>query len=197
MSATTPAAATDLIAIDLLLGRSSAAQLVEPAPTAAEVETMLQASVTAPDHGRIRPWRFVVMRGQGRARLGTLMADALRASNAGVSESEMERERAKPLRAPLVISLAAQPNLAHKVPGIEQVFAATAAGAQLMLAANALGYGAAWRTGGAAHNVLVRRGLGLTDDASIIGFFYIGTEAPGGLRLPRAAITSVVKYWEE
>lgn len=137
------------------------------------------------------------MRGEGRARLGSLMADALRASNAEVAEPEIERERAKPLRAPLVITLAAQPNPAHKVPVIEQVFAATAAGAQLMLAANALGYAAAWRTGAAAHNPLVRRGLGLTDDASIIGFFYVGTESPGGSRLPRAPITSVVQYWGE
>ena len=135
------------------------------------------------------------MRGEGRARLGALMADALRASNPDASEPEIKRERTKSLRAPLVISLAAQPSPAHKVPVIEQVFAATAAGAQLMLAANALGYGAAWRTGAAAHNALVRRGLGFADDASIIGFFYIGSEAPGGSRLPRASITSVVQYW--
>lgn len=197
MSTAMPAADARPLAIDLLLSRSSAARLIEPAPTPAEVETMLKASVTAPDHGRIRPWRFVVMRGEGRARLGALMAEALRASNAEVSEPEMERERGKPLRAPLVICLAAQPNPAHKVPVIEQVFAATAAGAQLMLAANALGYGAAWRTGGAAHNPLVRRGLGFAEDASIIGFFYIGAVDPGGSRLPRAPIASVVQYWGE
>lgn len=182
--------------IDLLIQRASALKLTEPGPTQEQVEIILKAAVTAADHGRIRPWRFVVMRGEGRKRLGDLMADAQRAIQPEISEEALEKVRAKAMRAPLVIALVCQANTTHKVPLIEQQLATGAAGAHLMLAAKALGFGSSWKTGTPAYDPAVRTGLGFGPDDSVVGFFYIGTELQTS-PLARASIESVVQYWND
>jgi nitroreductase len=180
--------------LDLLLNRASAIKLTEPGPNATQIDCMLRAAVTAPDHGRIRPWRFVVMTGDGRKQLGELLAKSKKASSPDTSDEELEKIRGKPLRAPLVIVLACEPNFEnYKVPVVEQQLAVGAAGTHLMLAAKALGFGSNWKTGSAAHDPVIISGLGFSDAASIIGFFYIGTE-PKGSPLARATIAEVVTY---
>jgi nitroreductase len=184
-------------ALSFLLSRASAARFEEPAPKDAEIDLMLRAAVTAADHGRIRPWRFIVMEGEGRKRLSALMVEALRARSPNASEDELKKEGGKVLRAPVVIALIAKPDRAHKVPVDEQIQAVAAAGAHLMLAANALGYGCAWKTGLAATDPIVRNGLGFGDGDSIIGFFYIGTNPQIGAPLPRATIEGVAEFWKD
>ena len=95
-------------ALDLLLTRESALKLDAPAPSEADLDKMFQSAVRAPDHGRLRPWRFVVIEGDKRARLGDLMADAMRNRDPNVSEDMLVRERAKPLRAPTIVVAAAR-----------------------------------------------------------------------------------------
>lgn len=182
--------------IDFLRERASALRLTEPGPTQEQIEAILSAAVTAADHGRIRPWRFVVMRGDGRKRLGNLMADAQRAIQPEISEDVLDNIRAKALRAPVVIALVCEPDTTHKVPVIEQQLAAGAAGAHLMLAAKALGFGASWKTGTPAYDPALRAGLGFGPDDSVIGFFYIGTDLQPS-PLTRASIESVVQYWND
>lgn len=182
-------------AIDLLLHRASALRLSEPGPSRDQIECILQASVTAADHGRLRPWRFVVMHGNGRTRLGDLMAEVERAINPDCSEEQLAKARGKALRAPLVIALACDADSANKVPVLEQQFAVAAAGAHLMLAAKALGFGSNWKTGAAARHPILSGGLGLGSETTIVGLFYIGTE-PQPSPLPRASIDSVVQYWD-
>ena len=180
--------------LDLLMHRASAVRFSEQGPTQAQLEQMLAAAVTAADHGRLRPWRFIVMQGRARERLGDLMAEQVRTDNPEASEKELEKARAKALRAPLVIALVCKPKIGHKVPVVEQQSAAAAAGAHLMLAANALGFGAAWKTGAAAYHPCVRSGLGLADDDMIIGFFHISSDTHPS-PLARANTDSVVEYW--
>jgi nitroreductase len=182
--------------IDLLINRASALRLAEPGPTQEQIDSILKAAVTAADHGRIRPWRFIVMQGEGRKRLGNLMAEAQRATKAEISQEELEKTRGKAMRAPVVIALACKADAAHKVPVFEQQLAVAAAGAHLMLAAKALGFGSNWKTGSAAYHPIIRTGLGLTAEDSIIGFFYIGTE-PQPSPLSRASIEGVVDYWRD
>jgi nitroreductase len=182
--------------IDFLLRRASAVRLAEPGPTREQIDIILKAAVTAADHGRIRPWRFVVMQGDGRKRLANLMAEEQHAANPEISEADLEKTRAKAMRAPVVIALACKANASHKVQVFEQQLAVAAAGAHLMLAANALGFGANWRTGAAAYHPIVRKGLGFGADDAIIGFFYIGTN-PQPSPMPRASIESVVQYWRD
>jgi nitroreductase len=171
-------------AIDALLRRRSARTLGEPAPDEGALELLLECASRAPDHGRLRPWRFIVIRGAARARLGELMADLLRRKQPSASAEALQRERQKPLRAPLIVTVAAVCDAAAKVPAIEQILAAGAAAQNMMLAATALGFGAMWKTGDAAYDEAVKAALGLRGTDAIVGFLYLGTAPPDGLPPP-------------
>ena len=108
-------------AIDALLTRRSARTLTEPAPDAGALELIFASAVRAPDHGRLRPWRFVVMRAAARARFGKLLAAHLGRAHPHSDQEALRRERLKALRAPLIVAVAARCNPAVKIPVIEQV----------------------------------------------------------------------------
>jgi nitroreductase len=166
-------------AIDALLTRRSARALTAPAPDAAALELMLACAARAPDHGRLRPWRFVIVREAGRVRFGELLAARLQRTQPGASAQAVERERDKALRAPLIIVVAARVNPSvTKIPQIEQTLSAGAAAQNIMLAAFALGFNAMWKTGGAAYDAVVKQALGLEPTDAIAGFLYVGTETP-------------------
>ena len=162
-------------ALEAILTRRSVGALGEPAPDGAALARILAAANAAPDHGRMRPWRFVLIRGAAREAFGEVLAAALRHRQPEASESECERERRKPLRAPLILVVAASPRERRGVPAIEQTLAAGAAAQNALLAAHALGYGAIWRSGDPAFDPMVKTALGLRTDDSIVGFLYIGT----------------------
>ena len=164
-------------AIDALLERRSARALTEPGPDDGTLGLMLTAATRAPDHGRLRPWRFVVIRGAARARLGELLAGHLQRAQPNASAEALERERLKSQRAPVIVVVAAHCHAAAKIPMIEQTLSAGAAAYAVMLAAPALGFGAMWKTGDASYDPVVREGLGLGPEDSIVGFLYLGTEA--------------------
>src|SRR6202049_3391543 len=103
-------------AIDALLQRRSARALTEPAPDEGALQLIFASAVRAPDHGRLRPWRFIVVRGGARERFGELLAQHLRRTHAAASEEQLQRERAKALRAPLIIVVAARCNPQVKIP---------------------------------------------------------------------------------
>jgi nitroreductase len=168
-------------AIDALLTRRSARALGAPAPDAAALDLIFAAAARAPDHGRLRPWRFIVIEGEGRMRFGELLADHLRRSHPGASDEALQREAHKALRAPLIVVVAACIVPHVKVPPVEQLITAGAAAQNMMLAARALGFNAMWKTGGPAYDETVKSAFGLAAADSIVGFLYIGTEAgPAG-----------------
>lgn len=172
--------------------------LGEPAPGDAEIETMVAAAVTAPDHGNLRPWRFIVIRGDARRRLGDLFADAALRRAPASSDAELERQRGKPQRAPLIIAVAAVIDPDHpKVPVIEQIQSASVAAQQLQLAANALGYASIWLTGDAAHDPAVAEGLGLGFDDRLVAFLHIGTGPGASTAPPRPAAADFIREWTE
>jgi len=162
-------------ALDLLLNRVSVGRLLEPAPDAAQRELMFRAALRAPDHGQLRPWRFLTVEGEARARLGELFAQALLASNPAAKPEALDKARAMPLRAPLLVVAIARLGEHPKVPQEEQVLSAGCAAHGLLLAAQALGFGAIWRTGELTHNPKVRDGLGLSASEKIVGFLYLGS----------------------
>lgn len=146
---------------------------------------MLRAAARAPDHGKLRPWRFIVIAGSARRALGDVLADALRKREPGLPESAIDKERGKPMRAPLIVVVAAHTRDHKSVPAIEQIIAAGAAAQNILVAAHALGYGAFWRTGNAAYDNDVKAALGLHSGDTIIGFLYLGTPvAPAPLPVP-------------
>ncbi|HUE19119.1 MAG TPA: NAD(P)H nitroreductase [Stellaceae bacterium] len=186
-------------ALEALLTRRSPGRLTDPAPDDAALKTMLDAAMRAPDHGRLRPWRFIVLRGEARARLGDLMAEAMRRREPDMPDPALEKERAKPLRAPLIVVVAASLVEGHKIPAVEQLLAAGAAAQNLQLAAHALGFGTVWRTGAPAYDPYVKQSLGLDAADAIIGFMYLGTpvvESTEGKREIKAPDQSqLVRDW--
>ena len=163
-------------ALQALTTRRSASKLGDPEPPADVLEACLEAAIRAPDHGRLRPWRFILIRGEGRQRLGEVMAEALAARDADASEAMVGRERAKPLRAPLIVVAVAKVEPQHeKIPEIEQVLAAGAAAQNFLTALHSAGFGGMWRTGPAAYDATVKAALGLAAHDHIIGFLYAGT----------------------
>lgn len=174
-------------ALDLLLKRESAAKLADPGPNEEQLELMLQAAVRAPDHGRLRPWVFVVVPGDRRERFGEIMAQSLQRRKPDASPEMMQRERQKALRAPTIVVIAARPKSTERIPEIEQVLSAGAAAQNIMLAAYALGFGAMWRTGDAAYDDDVKTALGLLPSDRIVGFIYLGSPQGGAAPAPRPA----------
>jgi nitroreductase len=148
---------------------------VKPDPLPREViEKLLSAAVQAPNHYKVRPWQFVVLTGKGRERLGEVMAASFKARFPELPTEALEKERQKPLRAPLVIAVAAEKPAEPKVNEIENICAASAACQNILLAANALGLGAIWRTGDTARDVEIKKFFGFAPDQHLIGFLYIG-----------------------
>lgn len=182
-------------AMDLLAGRHSATRLTEPGPDQAALDSILGAALRAPDHGRLRPWRFVVIPEARREAFGDLLARTLRAREPGVSTEELARERGKALRAPLIVVAAARVRREHKIPEIEQLLAAGAAAENVMLAAQALGFGAMWKTGAAAYDPAVKRELGLEAEDAIVGFLYLGTPVGEPSPAPRPGLGAHVAVW--
>ena len=162
--------------------RSSASVLRDPGPTDQQWEMLLRAGARAPDHGRLRPWRFLIVRGEARELLGDVMAEALRASKPDTPSEALDRERRKPLRAPALLVVAVVPVPHSGVPEIEQILAGGAAAQNILLAAHALGLGAIWRTGAPAYDDRVARALGLPEQGRVVAFIYLGAPHAPAIR---------------
>jgi nitroreductase len=182
-------------ALECLLGRTSAGTLTGPGPDGAALDAMLQAAVRAPDHGRLRPWRFVLIREDKRERFGEVLADSMRRREPAASPEMLERERAKALRAPLIVVVAAHLARGHKIPEVEQRAAAVAAAENIMLAAHAQGYGAVWKTGAPAYDPAVACALGLEAEDQIVGFLYLGTRKTDAVSPPRPTAEAFTTVW--
>ena len=182
-------------AIEALTTRASPPGLVAPAPDADTLGHMLRAAMRAPDHGRLRPWRFILIEGAARDALGHVLADALRHREPGVAEAALAKERAKPSRAPLIVVVAAKVREHRGVPAVEQIVAAGAAAQNMLVAAHALGFGGFWRTGAAAYDDEVKRALGLRAEDAIVGFVYLGTPATEPAPLPAPDVAAHVTRW--
>lgn len=159
---------------DALHTRQSVSK-VRPDPVPRDlIEKLLAAGAQAPNHHKVRPWRFFVIQGAARERLGEAMATALLAANPAALPEALTVERAKPLRAPMLIAVAVDKPSGPKIVEIENVCAAAAAAQNMLLAAHALGLGAMWRTGAAATCPEVKQFLGLELDQHLIAFLYVG-----------------------
>jgi len=148
---------------------------VKPDPVPRElVEKLLSAAVQAPNHYKVRPWRFVVMTGTARERLGDVLAELMKAEHPEYPPEAFDKERGKPLRSPLLIAVGVDKPTEEKVLEVENICATAAAVENLLLAAHAEGLGAKWRTGGPARDSKVKQFLGFEPDQHLIGFIYIG-----------------------
>ena len=183
-------------AIEALTTRSSPPSLREPAPDRAALDTMLAAAMRAPDHGRLRPWRFIVVAGDARHKLGHVLAEALHRREPNAPDAVLAKERAKPLRAPLIVVVAASVRDHPGVPAVEQLIAAGAAAQTILLAAHALGYGGFWRTGKPAYDDHVKAQLGLSLSDAIVAFLYLGTPGAPAAPSERGKPADVAREWD-
>ena len=138
------------------------------------IEKLLSAAVQAPNHYRVRPWRFVVLTGASRNKLGDVMAASHKDRQPDLPQEAFDKTRNMPLRAPVLIAVAADKPSEEKVIEIENVSAASAACMNILLAATALELGVIWRTGVWARDPKVKEFLGFAPDQHIVGFIYVG-----------------------
>ena len=161
---------------DALVTRSSAARLSEPGPSPAQLERLLQAADRAPDHGRMKPWRLIVLKDAMRAAFTAAAAEAKRARIPNMTDEQLAAEREKMSRSPSIVVIGCAVNRDQsKVPEIEQVVAAGAAAQNLFLGAHDLGYGVMWKTGAAAYDPAVKATLGLRPDDHIVAIMHLGS----------------------
>jgi nitroreductase len=138
------------------------------------IEKLLDAGNRAPNHYKVRPWRFVVVTGNARNKLGDVMAASFQERQPETPIEGLEKTRALPLRAPVIIAVGVDKPVEPKVLEMENYAAACAACENILLAAQALGLGAIWRTGEWARNAKVKEFLGLEADQYIAGLIYVG-----------------------
>ena len=163
-------------ALDLLTTRRSfkALELAGPGPSAAEIDVLLTVASRVPDHGKLAPWRFIVFEGEARRSAGDRIAAAFREKYPDAKPEQLDYERGRLSRAPLVVAVVSRAAPHVKIPEWEQVLSAGAAAMNLVLAAHALGYGANWITEWYAYDRNVLDALGLAPHERIAGFIHIG-----------------------
>jgi nitroreductase len=156
--------------------RASAARLADPGPNPLHLGMLLEAAGRAPDHGRLKPWRLIVLQGVLREAFTAAAAEAKRARLPAMTAEQFAAEREKLNRSPAIVVVGCAVNREQsKVPEIEQVVAAGAAAQNLFLAAHDLGYGVMWKTGAAAYDPAVKTAIGLRHDDHIVAIMHLGT----------------------
>ena len=181
-------------ALQLLLNRQSSGALVEPAPSGADLDLILDAGLRAPDHGRLRPWRFVLIGGEARRAWAERVAEAIRRRDPGNAEAMTEKYRAWVARTPMIVAVGAEIQANHKIPEIEQLLSVGAAAMNMLNAAHFLGYGGMWVTGPNAYDPAVASALGFEAPSRLVGFLVLGTPRPGPA-MARPAREAHVREW--
>lgn len=184
--------------LDLLNDRRSTPSrlLGEPGPTPAELERLLQAAVRVPDHGRLDPFRLIALEDAARARFGEALAQIHARVDPAAPAAALDKDRKRYLDAPLILIVVARIDERHaKVPAQEQLLSAGCVGYNLLLGAQALGYGAQWLTGWAAYDRGVAALLGLTENERVLAFVHIGTARERTPERNRPAVANLLSHW--
>ncbi len=166
-------------AINLLLSRRSASakRMTAPGPGPEELRKILAAGARVPDHGKLAPWRFILFEGEGRVRMGDVLAGAAKETETFLSPEREAQERTRFLRAPVVVGVVSRVREGIAIPEWEQILSAGACCQTMLIAAHSLGYAGNWITEWCAYHPRVREALGLKSGERIAGFLYIGTPA--------------------
>ncbi len=183
---------TDTIALLSARRSTRILDLVEPGPSADELDTILTIGARVPDHGKLAPWRFIVFEGEGRARAGAALAEVLAETDPAATARRQEEEAGRFLRAPLVIAVVSRAAPHVKIPEWEQVLSAAASVQNMLIAATALGYGVNWVTEWPAYEPKARAALGLEPFERVAGFLYVGTATQKLEDRPRPPLSEIV-----
>ncbi|NQU69460.1 MAG: nitroreductase [Rhodospirillales bacterium] len=186
---------TDII--NFLTQRRSvtAKNMTEPGPSDDQLEQILAAGIRVPDHGRLGPWQFIIIKGDARAKFGEVLADAYQKANDDAFDELLDVERERFQRAPVVIAVTSRVTKGHKIPEWEQELSSGAACMNMLNAAHAMGFTAQWLTEWPAYNGDVAAALGLGENERIAGFVYVGSPVEPPTERKRAALEDIVREW--
>ncbi|MDP2411034.1 MAG: nitroreductase [Pseudolabrys sp.] len=184
-------------ALQLLKTRRSVKpmELAGPAPSPADIDTLLTIASRVPDHGKLAPWRFIVIAGEARLAAGDAIAAAFSAGRPDATAEQLAFERHRLARAPLVIAVVSKATPHAKIPEWEQLMSAGAATMSLVQAAHALGFAASWLTEWYAYDRRVLAALGLAADERIAGFVHIGRPARPPEDRDRPKLADIVTHY--
>ncbi len=168
--------------------------MVGPGPTEAELERILAIAARTPDHGKLFPWRFVIVAEDQRQALADLLARALPEHDPQATAAHFAKALEFAHQAPSLVVVLSSPIEGHKIPLWEQQLSAGAAGMNLLLATHALGYVGGWLTGWAAYSEIVRAAF-CAPVERIVGFFFLGSPGHELEERPRAPLATLVRHW--
>ena len=182
--------------IEALMSRVSTGskRLLEPGPSDNELTLMLEASMTTPDHRGLKPWRFIVVKGEARAALGDVFATAAKRRDPDTKPTEIDRQRDKGANPPITLVVVATLIEDEKVPDYEQLITAGIAAQQVQLAAFSMGYGTILVSGEKVNDAFIKQSLNIADEEIIIGFISMGS-VESVLVKSRSSAESLTEYW--
>lgn len=186
--------------VDTLRDRASHAAntLVDPAPSEEQLSNIISCAMSAPDHGKLRPWRFVIITGEARHRLGEALSTAATEADNTVTAEKQNMIKAKPLRSPMIIACVTEiTENQPKVPVFEQILSTGAAIQQLQLGANDLGFGCAWLSGPFCNMAPVKDLLQAAEKDLVAGFVYIGTPSHPAPQKQRPKVADHMVYLDK
>jgi len=182
--------------IDNIIGRNSSKKLAAPHPTQKEMRSVYRAALRAPDHAWLRPSRFIEIKGDGLDRLSKIFEQYGKQNIKDIDNLTIERYRAAPYRAPMIIVAMTLVQEHPKVPEIEQMLSTAASVQNILLSLNALKYGSIWRTGPMALNNEIVKSFSLSQDHRIIGYIYVGTPVGKPKKIPKLNVDDFVTIWK-
>ncbi|HEV7435572.1 MAG TPA: nitroreductase [Pseudorhizobium sp.] len=186
----------DMKLVEYLRERHSTpvAQIGEPGPNAEELKSILSFAVRVPDHGKLSPWRFIVFNGDVRRELGGVFLQIAEKASPDMTSSARNAELSRFLRAPVVVAVISTAAPHVKIPEWEQVLSAGAVCLNLLMAANAHGYAANWRTEWIAYDNEALAALGVKPQEKVAGFIHIGSSDFPVPDRPRPELTQIVTF---
>ena len=168
--------------------------LAAPGPNEEELDALIKLAARVPDHGKLGPWRFVIIDGEARDRAGAALERVIH-NDEGVDDARRDFVRGWFKRAPTCVMVVASPRPNPKVPEWEQILSAGAVCFNLILAAHALGYAGSWLTEWPTFDERARAALGLAGEERVAGFVYLGTPSHGAAERVRADVSSRISRY--
>ena len=180
-------------ALDNILNRVSARNLIEPYPTQDEMDKVFRGALRAPDHAWLRPSTFIQVTGKGIDRLSEIFEEYAK-TVPDIKDEIITKYKNAPYRAPMIVISVNSVKDHPKVPEIEQKLSTAASAQNILLSLNALGYSAIWRTGKLAFNPFIASKLNLEANQEILGYIYIGTADGKNKKIPDLDVEDFITY---
>ena len=190
----------DQHAVDFLCSRRSvpAAQLLPPGPTPDELREIVATAIRVPDHGKLTPWRLIEFAGDAGARYGEALAALHVQVDPGVPEKKLAKDRERFAHSPVVLAVVARIDEHHpKIPAQEQLLSAGCLAFNLLLSAQAAGFGAQWLTGWSCYEPEAAKLLGLAQNERAIAYIHIGSRGTEPPERNRPGVEQILGAWRE